>query len=247
MRDLTAKELLVIHIEIGRPTIDWAFGKQLLDLFFNFDHRLAPKTLSVWGEKVANLSGSEDVRPHWAGLGQMRVNGSLSEFHVGIGWHRKLTTMYHAEIQHESQNIRGRLIPAKLSVYAKPHRAIDWRGFTNLLFELTEAQYGFAHLHRDAHLRTDLSEAREPIWITGDRTSKTVPQLGWSTFLGRPYVDIVSPLSDQIQDVEIAKIGDGYAITLTDSILDVADRYEEFNEIRSKVKTCFPRSFFDIL
>jgi hypothetical protein len=246
MKDLTAKELLVIHIEIGRPTIDWAFGKELLELFSNFDKRLAPQTLSVWSDKVADLSEIEDVQPHWAGLGQMRGNGSLSEFHVGVGWQRKLTTRYQAEIRHESRSIRGRLIPAKLSVYAKPHKAIDWGGFANLLYKLTEAQYGFAHLHRDAHLRADLSEAREPTWITGQRTPETVPQLGWSTFFGRPYVDIVNPLLDQSQNVKTAKIGDGYAITLTDSILDVADGFDGFNKIRSKMKTSFPKNFFDI-
>ncbi len=246
MRDLNAKELLVIHIEIGRSTIDWTFGKQLLELFSNFDNRLAPQTLSVWGDKVANLSEIEDVQPHWASLGQMRVDGSLSEFHIGVAWHRKLTTRYQAEIKHESQNVRGRRIPATLSVYAKPHKAIDWRGFANLLYEFTEAHYGFAHLHRDAHLRSDLSEAREPSWITGQRTPKTVPQLGWSTFFGRPYVDIVIPLFDESQNETMAKLGDGVAITLTDSILDVADRFEDFNKTRSKAKACFPENFFDI-
>ena len=246
MQDLTAKELLVIHIEIGRPTIDWAFGRQLLELFSNFDKRLAPQTLSVWSDKVADLSEIEDVQPHWAGLGQMRVNGSLSEFHIGVGWQRKLTTRYQAEIQHESRNIRGRLIPATLSVYAKPHKAIDWGGLTNLLYELTEAQYGFAHPHRDAHLRADLSEAREPTWITDQRTSETLPQLGWSTFLGPPYVENIEPLLDQNQNVKIARIGGGYAITLTDNIMDVADEFERFKTIRTNVKASFPRNFFDI-
>lgn len=246
MRDITAKELLVIQIEIGKPTIDWTFGKQLLELFSNFDSRLAPQTISVWGDKVADFSEIEDARRHWAGLRQIRVDGSLSEFHIGAGWHRMLTTRYQAEIKHESRDIRGCLIPATLSVYAKPHKAIDWHGFTNLLYELTEAQYGFAHLYRDAHLRADLSEAREPSWITDQRTPTTVPQLGWSTYFGQPYLNMVSTLVGQSQNVNIAKIGDGYSITLTDSILDVADDFEEFNRTRAKVKTCFPEDFFDI-
>ncbi len=245
MRDITSKELLVIHIEIGTPTIDWAFGKQLLELFANYDSRLVPQSLSVWGDKAADLSGIEDAQPHWAGIGQTRVNGSLSEFHVGVGWQRKLTTRYQAEIRHESRNNRGRPIPAELSVYAKPHKSIDWRNFANLLYQLTETQYGFAHLYRDAHKRADLSEAREPTWITGQRTPTTVPQLGWSTFLGRPYADLVSPLLDQSLDAKIAKIGDGFAITLTDNIFDVAGGYEAFNQTRSKIKGCFPKNFFD--
>ena len=197
MRDLTAKELLVIHIEIGRPTIDWEFGKSLLELFRDHDRRLAPQTLSIWSDNAADLSNIENAQPHWARIGTIRGNGSFSEFHVGVGWHRKLTTRYQAEIKHESRNVRGKLIPATLSIYAKPHKAIDWRGFANRLYRLTQARYGFAHLYRDAHPRADLSEAREPTWITGQRSSVSVPQLGWSTFLGAPYADFIPKTSGQ--------------------------------------------------
>jgi hypothetical protein len=247
MRDITEKELLVIHVEIGRPTIDWAFGKQLLELFADHDNRLAPQTLSIWNDKVADLTRVEDAQPHWASIAQMRVNGSLSEFHVGVGWHRKLTTRYQAEIRHESRDIRGRLMPATLSVYAKPHKAIDWRGFAHNLYKFTEAEYGFVHLYRDAHRRADVSEAREPTWITGQRTPTTVPQLGWSTFLGRSYVDIAGPLSLELsQNAKIAEIGGGVAITLTDSIMDVADDFNEFNSIRLTMKSLFPNNFFQL-
>ncbi|MBB5721458.1 hypothetical protein FHS72_001070 [Loktanella ponticola] len=63
MRDITAKELLIINIEIGRPTIEWDFGKQLLELFANHDKRLAPQTLSIWGNKAADLSEIEEPNP----------------------------------------------------------------------------------------------------------------------------------------------------------------------------------------
>jgi hypothetical protein len=246
MRDITAKELLVIHIEIGRPTIDWDFGKQLLEIFTNHDKHLAPQTLSIWGDKVADLSEIENAQPHWAGIGTIRGNGSLSEFHVGVGWHRKLTTRYQAEIQHEGRNIRGGLIPATLSIYVKPHKAIDWRGFANRLYEFTEAQYGFVHLYRDAHLRADLSEAREPTWITGQRSSTRVPQLGWSTFLGAPYADFIPDTLGQDGQTTIQEIGSGVAITLTDSIMDVSEAYENFDAIRSEMRTIFPNDFFGI-
>lgn len=84
MRDLTAKELLVINFEIGRSTIEWDFGKQLLELFANHDKRLAPQTLSIWGNKAADISEIENAQPHWAGIGSMRINGAPSEFHVGV-------------------------------------------------------------------------------------------------------------------------------------------------------------------
>jgi hypothetical protein len=227
MRDITAKELLIIQIEIGRPTTDWAFGKQLLELFASHDKRLAPQTLSIWGDKIADLSALEDAQSHWAGIGTMRDNGSLREFHVGVGWHRKLTT-----------------IPAKLSVYAKPHKAIDWSGFANRLYELTEAQYGFAHLYRDAHLRADFSEAREPTWITEKRTATPVPQLGWSTFLGEPYANLVPSNLSQHQGVSVDQIGAGVAITLTDNVMDVSDDFGSFKLKRAELKASFPKLFF---
>lgn len=246
MRDITAKELVVIQVEIGRSTIDWDFGKQLLELFSNHDKRLVPQSLSIWSNKVADFSEVNDARPHWAGIGQIRSNGSLSEFHVGIGWHRKLTTRYQAEIQHESRSNRGRLIPAKLSVYAKPHKAIDWRTFANQIYELTEAQYGFVHMYRDAHLRADLSEAREPTWITGQRTPTCVPQLGWSTFLGAPYAEFIPHSLKSCDQAMIQEIGSGTAITLTNSIMDISETYEDFDTKRSKMKALFPESFFEI-
>jgi len=246
MRDLTAKELLVINIEIGRSTIEWEFGKQLLELFANHDKRLAPQTLSIWGNKAADISEIENAQPHWAGIGSMRINGAPSEFHVGVGWHRKLTTRYQAEIRHESKNVRGRLIPATLSIYAKPHKAIDWRSFANQLYEFTEAQYGFAHLYRDAHLRADLSTAREPTWIINQRTLSGVPQLGWSTFLGAPYADFIPDALRQESQTMAQEIGSGVAITLTDSIMDVSKAYEKFDARRSEMKATFPKGFFEI-
>ncbi|MBB5721457.1 hypothetical protein FHS72_001069 [Loktanella ponticola] len=176
----------------------------------------------------------------------MRINGSLSEFHVGVGWHRKLTTRYQAEIRHERRDVRGRLIPATLSIYAKPHKAIDWRGFANRLYELTEAQYGFVHLHRDAHLRADLSQAREPTWFTGQRGSTCVPQLGWSTFLGPPYADFIPDTLGQYGQATTQVIGSGVAITLSDSIMDVSEAYENFDARRSEMKAIFPKEFFGI-
>ncbi|MGO4852559.1 hypothetical protein [Phaeovulum sp. W22_SRMD_FR3] len=246
MRDLTAKELLVIHIEIGRPTIDWAFGRQLLELFADHDERLAPQTLSIWNDHIADVAGVADAQPHWARIGTMRISGALSAFHVGLGWQRTLTNRYQAEIRHESRTARGREVPAKLSVYAKPHKAIDWLGFAHRLYAVTEAHYAFVHLHRDAHLRADLSAAREPTWGTDQRTSTSVPQLGWSTFLGRPYADVASSLPDLHQNVTIAKTGNGVALTLTDSILDVANEYAAFDATRSNVKSMFPKGFFQI-
>ena len=246
MRDMTAKELLVMDIEIGRPTIDRDFGKQLLELFASHDKRLVPQTLSIWSDKVADLAELENAQPHWAGIGTMQVNGALSEFHVGVGWHRKLTTRYQAEIRHESRNVRGRLIPATLSVYAKPHKAIDWRGFANRLYEFTEAQYGFVHLHRDAHLRADLSEAQEPNRITAERTTTSVPQLGWSTFLGKPYAEFGQPILDASKNGTVVEIGDGAAITVTESIMDVANSYKAFDQERAKLKARFPEKFFII-
>ena len=246
MRDITAKELVVMQVEIGRSTIDWDFGKQLLELFSNHDKRLVPQSLSIWSNKVADFSEVNDARPHWAGIGQIRVNGSLSEFHVGIGWHRKLTTRYQAEIQHESRSNHGRLIPAKLSVYAKPHKAIDWGTFANLIYELTEAQYGFVHMYRDAHLRADLSEAREPTWITSQRTPTCVPQLGWSTFLGAPYAEFIPHSLKSCDQAMIQDIGSGTAITLTNSIMDISETYEDFDTRRSQMKALFPENFFEI-
>lgn len=247
MQDIIENELLVIHIEIGKPTIDWAFGKQLLQLFADHDSRLVPQSLSVWEDKVADFSGVDGVQQHWAGKGQMRIDGSLIEFHVGLGWRRKRNTSYQAEINHESRDTRGRLIPATLDVYAKPQKKIDWRGFVNKLYELTEARYGFAHLCRDAGVGADLSEAREPTWGIGQRTPTSVPQLGWSTFFGPLYAEFFSLGFEDRQDVDIAKIGDGIAITLSDNIMDVADSFEVFSQTRTKVKADFPENFFDII
>lgn len=246
MRDITAKELVVMQVEIGRSTTDWDFGKQLLELFANHDKRLVPQSLSIWGDKIADFSAVDDARPHWAGIGQIRGNGSLSEFHVGIGWHRKLTTRYQAEIQHERRDNRGRLIPANLSVYAKPHKAIDWGTFANKIYALTEAQYGFVHMYRDANLRADRSEAREATWITSQRTSTGVPQLGWSTFLGASYAEFIPNSLRNCDHAGIKEIGSGTAITLTKSIMDISEKYEDFDTKRSQMKALFSENFFEI-
>ena len=241
MADIIAKELLVIHIEISRKTTVWDFGRDLLEVFLDHDPRLKPEALYVWGDKVSDFSGLKDAKGHWAGIAQMR---SMSEFHVGLEWKRRLTTRYQAEIQHESLNIRGRLIPATLSFYAKPHKKIDWKGFAERLYDLTEASYGFLHIHRDAHLRSDLSNAREPTWIVAERTETSVPNLGWSTFIGNEYAQYIEVEKLERSDAMTRVSDHGIAITLSEQVMDFCDSFTAFDERRNLVKRAFTNNFF---
>jgi hypothetical protein len=244
MADITAKELLVLHIGISRKTTDWDFGRDLLEVFLDHDPRLKPEALYVWGDKVSDFSRLEDAKSHWAGIAQMRSNGSMSEFHVGLEWKRRLTTRYQAEIRHESRNIRGRLIPASLSFYAKPHKQIDWKGFAECLYDLTEASYGFLHIHRDAHMRSDLSSARESTWIVSERTENSVPNLGWSTFIGNEYAQYIEAEKLERSGATTRVSDHGIAITLSEQVMDVCDSFSAFNERRNLVKRSFANDFF---
>lgn len=246
MADVTAKELLVLHIEMSRKTTDWDFGKELLQVFLDHDPRLNPETLHVWGDKVADFSCLEDAKRHWAGIAQMRSNGSMSEFHVGLEWKRRLTTRYQAEIQYESRDIRGRLIPATLSFYTKPHKKIDWKGFAERLYDLTEASYGFLHIHRDAHMRSDLSKAREPTWIVSECTETSVPNLGWSTFIGNEYAKYIEAEKLERSNATTRISEHGIATTLSQHVMDICDSFSAFDERRNLVKRLFTDDFFTI-
>ncbi|WP_092886715.1 hypothetical protein [Roseicitreum antarcticum] len=57
-------------------------------------------------------------------------------------------------------------------------------------------------------------------------------------------MNVPKPILERTLSAKIDEIGDGIAIALTDSILDLADDYEEFDEARSDVKGLFPKTFF---
>lgn len=243
MADIRATELLVLQVKIGCRTTDWAFGAQLLRCFTETDARLVPQTLHIWSHKMGDFLTVEDAQPHWATIGQSRVHGAMTEFNVGLTWKRKLTVKYQAEITHEGPNFRGRRRPATLMVYAAAHKGVDWRGFANRIYAVTEAEAGFVHIFRDAHKRADASTAREPTFGQYDFTEHHIPNLGWSTFLGprlAPFVDraAVQKAGGLVQD-----IGQGVAITLSQDVMDVCKNYATFDRIRAAVIATFPDGF----
>lgn len=244
MADLTTKELLTLHVDIPGPTVGWDFGRALLGIFTDLDHRLAPQTLHIWSHKVGEFTGVDAVKPHWATLGQSRVHGSLFEFAVGLEWRRRLTTKYQAEIKHETKDMRGRKINASLSVYAVPNKGIDWQAFAHKIYALTQPNIAFMHIHRDAHKRTDMAQAREQMFLPVDCTATTIPNLAWSTYFGPKYRHQVNRADLAKTNATVTDIGEGLAITLSNTITDIFADFTQFDQARSAVKSTFQPAFF---
>ena len=74
----------------------------------------------------------------------------------------------------------------------------------------------------------------------------SVPNLGWANFFGDEFAQLVDVARLQAQGCATERIGDGYLLTVTDSLFDVHDDFAKFSARRALLKQQFAGDFFQI-
>lgn len=241
------RHMVRMFINTQAVTTDWAVGRGVLSAFCDADERLMPESLYHWESRTGDFQSIEQCEPYWAWNTSSRINGSLIESQIGLGWRRKKTVRYQAEISHSQTNVRGHWLGGKLSVYAAPQKSVDWLPTFRSACNAMRPSYGLLHyfipLDDTERAGTPESYFSGGI-IPGKGMPGPIPNLGWATFLGGECSQGVQIEQIVAAGYTVETMSDGYLIRITDNINDVADNFAEFSRRRAELKALFPKDFF---
>ncbi len=239
--------MIRMFINTQAVTNDWTVGREVLSAFCEADERLMPEALYQWETRIEDFQSVEQCEPYWAWRTSTRINGSLIESQIGLGWRRKKAIRYQAEINHSHINMREHWLGGKLSVYAAPNKSVDWLPTFRRACHAMKPTYGL--LHYFVPLENSERAGTPDSYFSGGIISikgapGPIPNLGWATFLGGECAKGVKPEQIAAAGYDIETINDGYLIRITDNINDVADNFAEFSRRRAELKALFPEDFF---
>jgi hypothetical protein len=236
--------MLRMFVNTDAVTTDWSVGKEVLSAFAEADMRLIPETLHRWETRIGEFETVEQCEPDWAMMAQGRAHGSMHEFPIGLGWRRKKTVKYQAEIDHSQTNALGRWNGGKLSVYASPHKVVDWLPVFRRVCGAMMPTFGLLHYFTDIEDLNLKSGTPENDFSGGHDFGKGIPNIAWATFLGAKYAHEIRAEQIAESGFAIEKLGDGYLIRVTDNINDLAENFPYFSQRRAALKRLFRDDFF---
>lgn len=236
-----------MFVNTDAVTTDWSTGRKVLSAFCETDERLVPEYLWQWETCIGEFETVEQCRESWAWMTQLRAHGSKHDFPLGLGWRRKKTVRYQAEMKHSANNALGRWNGGSLSVFAAPHKTVDWLPVFRRVCDALTPTFGLLHYFvpvEDAEgTGTAASYFRGGV-IPSKGMPKCIPNIGWATFFGQEFSENVRAEEIAGAGFAVDKLNDGYLIRITDNINDVADRYPYFSNRRAQLKKFFPADFF---
>jgi len=239
------KPEVIIDINTGKPTTDWATGKRLLSFLTTFDDRLVPQFLDNWGVK-RNFESVDACEPHWSPRATMKGgpdNYYYDEFELSITFTRKRVAKYRAKLDHTSQDRSGGKIYGWLSFKSEYHEAINWSEFFIGLCDILGSSSAKLHCFTNGEKRWSL---------VGRARFENIPHhllvpakyVQEQTKDSAYYIedDLVQKISDKGFSIE--KFNDGYLIKVSDKLEDVLSDYETFSRRRDELKSLFPPGVF---
>ncbi len=232
-----SKKSLFMSFSTMKDTTQWSVGKELLDAFANTDKRLVPEHLFQWSVKLGNFETVNACQKHWVTIGQIRSQGSMSEFPVGLRWKRQRTAKYEAEMKHTQRNKRGRLVAGSFDYYGVYHKKINWNEFFEKLCKILEPSHAMLHNYVVPEMNN---------WSLWTSRAAELGNLSHSCLLPETLVD--ETLAKTITDAgfPIQKFGEGYLLQVTEDLHDVVNDFPMFSARRAKLKSLFPDDYFQI-
>lgn len=239
-----AKDEIRFSALTSENTTDWSVGRRVLQAFEEVSSQLVPETLYQWENKVGLFESVEQTEPYWAQMAQMRTNGSLSEFPIGLRWKRSRVVKYEAEISHTDRNIKGNLIEGRLNVHAGVHRKTDWRTLGMKLSEAMNSSVAMVHCFASLDNQECSSGSPESDFRSFVIVNDQLPNLGWGMFLGGNWAEEVDEAAISAAGFPVQKVGSGYWVQVTDDINDVVVNFTMFSKRRAELKSLFRDDLF---
>ena len=238
------KTYIQITIRSKEATKEAEYGRSFLQAMFDTDLRLEPEYLDCVLTR-SNTTPFENLQAsltRWAT--QETVKGYTAEVNGiwGAKWKRKSRPSYNCEIDHTSAAINGELIPSSFSLTAKWNATVNWAYLLKSLCMLPKTQIATLHHFIDIEMKN--KNNRFEIGSLGAWFDPKFPEIAWGMMFGDDFVHAVDVEKLTALGFPVEAVGSGYLVRVTDSLLDVSQRFDYFCERRELLRANLPRDIF---
>lgn len=239
------KPYIQIAIRTKTETIGWGVGEKLINSLSLNGGLLLPEQVSHNADKITEpFLGKAACEDIWASKATMRVNGALSDFYQDFAWRRKKAIKSSGSVVHTSRNIRGQVVPGSVCLTSACSEKVDWCSLFKTWCEIFPPQLGMLHLFTDPELSPSEKHNSFQIGSFNSALKPDVPNIGWAMFYGDEFAQEVDADRIAASGFPIEKLGNGYLVTVTNSIQDVVDDFPLFSKRRAELKSLFREGFF---
>jgi hypothetical protein len=242
--EISMKNYVQITIRTRSETKNIDYGRQFLQIMIDSDSRLEPEYLDC----VLTRSNTTPFENLEAGLARWATREMVQGYTTkvdaiwGAKWKRKSRPSYSCEINHTSAAINGDLIPADFGFTAKWNASVNWADLFRSLCALPKTQ--IAMLHHFTGIEMTKKNSSFEIGSLKAWFDPKFPDISWAMMFGDDFVYAVDVQKLTAHGFPVEAVGSGYLVRVTDSLLDVSQRFDYFCERRELLRTLLPASIF---
>jgi hypothetical protein len=226
---------ILLSVATRVNTEEWIYGKQLLDAVLEIDPRLCPERFGNSDPPRIEFVDVESCRDKWSPMSFL--------------WKRSRAVKSTGHVMHPSPDWRGREKMAQIIFEATPDRSTAWIDLFRRFVAILGPKYAMLHLFTGKELvRADFKSAKDlfqsgpPGWALID----SIPNIAWGNFFGEDLSQEVNVDAITRCGAVAERIANGWLVTTSDNIFDVADDYDFFSRQRVKLKETFRPDLFMI-
>jgi hypothetical protein len=253
----TEKPLIRISLTTRLDTASWEFGRQVLELLCEADARLLPEKVNNFEPIKIPVTSVEECEKYWSPEAKLTgPGGGALFFKMDFLWRRSRAIKSSGHVLHTSHNRFGKLKFGWVTFQATPDKKTNWHRLFHRLCTLAQPNFGTLHLCTHAETQPGAFGAESDAnYGTNDFLLGTagialeqrgLANLAWATFFGQEFAAEVDPEKLRAHGFGVEAIGDGFLVTVTPSLFDVANNFVQFSSRRAELKNLFRLGLFRI-
>jgi hypothetical protein len=227
------KRFVLISLVTDKKLEKENYGRSLLSLFYDRFPELKPEYASFTDPVNNPITTVNDALQYWEdsdwpGFICKRRQTVKSEWYIGTDKNK----LAHLDLEYAWNN------------------KINWLSVFKKVQECVNAYFGYLHFFTAPEWAASRAKGLELYCefrngaIGWKVEEKGIPDLGWATYFGKKYQEDIPISQIQKEGAIITPQNDGHIIQLTDNIFDIHKDFKLFDEKRDRVKSHFPKGFF---
>jgi hypothetical protein len=242
--ELDVKNYIQITVKIRKPTYEIEFGRTFLSAFIESDVRLTPEFFDVMKDRSINrrFIDIDHALEKWTTHSSVNVLGRDIPLCSAAKWTRKQEPKYSCYVDHMLITNDGSVSPGRWNFTAKWTPKIDWLNLFRSICHVCDAQAGMLHHFTSPEIRNPPSDFA--IGIIAPAINPRFKDISWAMMFGDDFVHAVDVEKLTALGFPVEAVGSGYLVRVTDSLLDVSQRFDYFCERRELLRANLPRDIF---
>ncbi len=238
------KNSIQIVVRSKKITNSVEYGRQFLKAMMSADSRLEPEFIDcvLTRSNTTPYGSLEEALTRWATRKTVQGYTEKVDGVWGAKWKRKSHPSYSCRINHMLIDNYGDVSPSNFNFSAKYDVLVDWLKLFRSWCKVSDAQIAILHHFTDPEL---INKHRDfELGVLGSLIDPEFPEIAWAMMFGDDFVHAVDVKKLTAHGFPVEAVGSGYLLRVTDSLLDVSQRFDYFCERREVLRTLLPASIF---